>query len=182
MTAENDSESDNKLLKELDDRFRAPLMSFFLRRVGNRQDAEDLTQETFLRLIGSSTFGSASQASSYVFQVAANLLRDHYRRRAVRKQKPFSAYSDDLVEYISNRIVEGREPERVLIGQESLAEVYRILDGLEARTRNIFILYRLEGMKHREIAALLGLGLSTVEKHCMIAMTTLAAKFGKEPS
>ncbi len=177
-----DPEQDDRLLVELDAHFRAPLMAFFLRRVGNRHDAEDLTQETFLRLIGSNSFETATQAASYVFRVAANLLRDRHRRRAVHKQKPFSAYGEDLLDYISNKIVEGRDPERVLIGQESLAEIYRILDGLEERTRNIFVLYRLEGMKQKEIAALLGLGLSTVEKHCMIAMTALAAQFGKEPS
>ena len=181
MARNDNAEREAELLADLDARFRRPLMTFFLRRVGNRQDAEDLTQETFLRLLGSSSFISAAQASSYVFRVATNLLTDQHRRRAVHRQKPFSAYGDDLIEYISNKITEAREPERVLIGQESLAEVYRILDALDARTRNIFVLYRLEGMKQKDIAALLGLGLSTVEKHCMIAMTTLAAQFGKEP-
>ena len=176
---DSSAKRNDMILSELDARFRTPLMTFFLRRVGNRQDAEDLTQETFVRLLGSSSFETAGEAPGYVFRVAANLLRDRRRRSAVRKQKPFSAYGDELVEYIANRIVEGREPERVLIGREGLAEVGRILDGLEERTRNIFILYRLEGMKQREIAALLGLAVSTVERHCMIALATLAAQFGK---
>jgi RNA polymerase sigma factor (sigma-70 family) len=177
MSADAKRQDDRQLLAELDGRFRSPLMAYFLRRTGNRQDAEDLTQETFARLIGSGSFNSETHATGYVFRVAANLLKDQRRRQAVRKQKPFSAFDPELVEYISNQIVEGREPERVLIGQQSLAEVYKCLEGLEERTRNIFILYRLEGMKQKDIAALLGLGLSTVEKHCMIAMTTLAARF-----
>lgn len=152
-------------------------MAFFIRRTGNRQDAEDLTQETFSRLIASQSFNADVRVTGFVFRVAANLLRDQRRKQAVRKQKPFSAFEGDLIEAISDKMVEARQPERVLIGQESLAEVYKVLDSLGERTRNVFILYRLEGMKQREIAALLGLGLSTVERHCMVAMATLAAHF-----
>jgi RNA polymerase sigma-70 factor (ECF subfamily) len=178
MPNHNSSPTHQGLLSDLDRRFRAPLMAYFLRRTASRQDAEDLTQDTFARLLASvSQFQSPAQVQSYVFRIAANLLRDRGRRQAVRRQKPFSAFDHDIVDFISNLIVEGREPERVLIGQESLAEVYEVLEGLEERTRNIFILYRLEGMKHKEIAALLGLGLSTVEKHSMIAMAALAARF-----
>jgi RNA polymerase sigma factor (sigma-70 family) len=158
-------------------------MAYFLRRTRDRQDAEDLTQDTFARLVGSSSkFETDAHVHAYVFRVAANLLKDRNRRQLVHKQTPFSAFDEDILGIISNRIVEGREPERVLIGQESLAEVYKVLEGLEERTRNIFILYRLEGMKHKDIAVLLGLGLSTVEKHCMLAMAALAARFsGKLP-
>lgn len=182
--SDSDALSDHRrLVGELDQRLRAPLMAYFLRRTGDRQDAEDLTQETFTRLVGSSPrFDDNAQVHAYVFRVAANLLRDRGRRRKVRKQEPFAAFSEDVVELISNRIVEGREPERVLIAQESLAEVYKVLRTLEERTRTIFVLHRLEGMKHKEIAALLGLGLSTVEKHCMIAMAAIAARFpGERP-
>jgi RNA polymerase sigma factor (sigma-70 family) len=180
MSANGDPSEQKQLFEGLDERFRAPLMSYFLRRVGNRQDAEDLTQETFARLVGSKTFDSEAQAPGYVFRIAANLLKDQRRRDAVRKQKPFSAFGEDVIEIISNQMVEGVEPERVLIGQQSLAAVYKVLEELEERTRSVFILYRLEGMKQKEIAALLGLGLSTVEKHCMIAMTILAARCGSE--
>ena len=180
MSANGDSDQNKQLFERLDTRFRAPLMNYFTRRVGNRQDAEDLTQETFARLVGSTNFNSEAHALGYVFRVAANLLRDQRRRDAVRKQRPFSAFGDDIIEIISNQIVEGVEPERVLIGQQSLAAVYKVLEELEERTRSIFVLYRLEGMKQKEIAALLGLGLSTVEKHCMIAMAALAARCRSE--
>ncbi len=177
MSAKHDPAQEQALLTEIFGRFRAPLLAFFLRRVGNRLDAEDLMQETFARLVGSESFDRAEAAPAYIFRVAANLLHDHRRRQAVRKQKPFSAFDPEIVEKIANWIVEDREPERVLIGQENLDAAYRCLDDLEERTRNIFILYRLEGMKQKDIAELLGISLSTVEKHCMIAMASLAARF-----
>jgi RNA polymerase sigma factor (sigma-70 family) len=169
-----------ELLRDLHGRLRAPLLAFFFRRVGNRLDAEDLTQETFARLLGATTFDSVEPAPAYVFRVATNLLTDYRRRQFVRKQKPFSAFDPDVIEDIANQLVEGRAPERVLIGQETLNEVYRCLDALGERTRNIFVLYRLEGMKQKDIALLLGVCISTVEKHCVIAMASLAACFGQD--
>jgi RNA polymerase sigma-70 factor (ECF subfamily) len=178
MPAESAAKRNAQLLAELDARFRAPLMAFFLRRVGNRTDAEDLTQETFERLLRAENFDAAGHVTGYVFRVAVNLLRDRHRSAVYRRHVPFSAFEPELLERISAELLEDREPERVLLGREGLIEVLRCLDELGERTKTVFILYRLEGMKQREIAELLGMGLSTVEKHCMLAMTLLIARFG----
>lgn len=163
---------------ELDARFRASLLAYFLRRTGNAQEAEDLTQETFVRLIGSSSFEMADEAQAFVFRVASNLLRD--RGRSQSRMRRFGAVAVDYAtaERFEPGLVEDINPERVLIGRESLTEVFACLDELGERTKNIFILFRLEGMKQKEIAAYYGIGLSTVEKHVMAAAMRLAKRFG----
>jgi RNA polymerase sigma factor (sigma-70 family) len=182
MSARGDPGRNKPLLEELNGRFRAPLMAYFLRRVGNRSDAEDLTQETFARLVGAENFDHGERATGYVFRIASNLLRDRKKAAGYQRQIPFSAFDPELVERISDRIAEDREPERVLIGRESLIEVLKCLDELGDRTKHIFILYRLEGMKQKDIAELFGMGLSSVEKHCMTAMAFLVARFGSRRS
>ena len=77
-------------------------------------------------------------------------------------------------------LAEEINPERVLIGRESLVEVLACLDELGERTKNIFILFRLEGMKQKAIAAIYGVSLSTVEKQVMTAVLHLAKKFGSK--
>jgi RNA polymerase sigma-70 factor (ECF subfamily) len=163
------------LLAILDARYRGPLMSFFLRRVRSRDDAEDLTQETFLRLLASSEADRLENAEGFVFTVAANLLRDRARRAAVRGQ-PVSLSDDGAFEDATAGLVEERAPERVLLSREELARALAALDELGERTRDIFILARLENMKQREIAALFGLSVSTVEKHLMRATLHLARR------
>ena len=79
---------------------------------------------------------------------------------------------------LSEALVEDREPERVLLSQESLAEVLNALDELGERTRDIFMMYRLERMKHRDIAALYGITVSAVEKHIAKAGVRLLQVFG----
>jgi RNA polymerase sigma-70 factor (ECF subfamily) len=63
-----------------------------------------------------------------------------------------------------------------LLGRHSLLDVLRTLDELGERTRDIFVLFRLERMKQQEIAALYGIRRRTVEKHVMKATVHLARR------
>jgi RNA polymerase sigma-70 factor (ECF subfamily) len=174
------SKSDHSTVKqELDAQFRASLMSYFLRRVGNRSEAEDLTQETFTRLIGSQSFEGAAETRAYVFRVASNLLRDRARALARKRGMPVLPLETATDEFDA-AMAEEIGPERVVMGKEKLGEVLASLDELGARTKSIFILFRLEGMKQKDIAALYGIGLSTVEKHVMSAVLHLANRFGRD--
>ena len=74
--------------------------------------------------------------------------------------------------------VEELSPERVLEGRQSLASVLRALDELDERTRDAFILHRLEGMRHAEIADLYGVSVSSIEKYIIKALAHLAARAG----
>lgn len=164
--------------RTLDARFRGPLMSFFIRRIGSRNEAEDLTQEVFVRLMGSASFQSVDHAEAFVFRVASNLLRDRGRHAARWRSHPKSPLDEVLAGELTRELVEDRGPERVLLGRESIVEVLKCLDELGERTKNIFILFRLEGMRQKDIAALYGVGVTTVEKHVMKAVLHLATRFG----
>ena len=163
--------------EDLDARFRRPLMTYFRRRVGDHAEAEDLTQQVFLRLLAADDFERVEQAEGYVFTVAANLLKDRGRRASRRGEHVAIAPNPDLVAELTREAVEDRSPERVLLGRETLADVLRALDALGERTRDIYILFRLENMKQREIATLFGIGQSTVEKHVVKATMYLARTF-----
>jgi RNA polymerase sigma factor (sigma-70 family) len=152
-------------------------MSFFYRRVANYADAEDLTQQVFLRLVSVGHLKDAEAAAAYVFTIAANLLRDRYRRQqAFPRLAPLPDGS--LVDKLFAEELEDPSPERYLLAKESLADVLATLDELGEKTRHIFILFRLENMKQRDIATLYGMGQSTVEKHVMKAILHLSRKYG----
>jgi RNA polymerase sigma factor (sigma-70 family) len=168
------------LRDELWARFSGPLMSFFLRRIRDRALAEDLTQEVLLRIIRASDLDLIDNAESYVFTAAANLLKD-YRRRTLRNPTLSSRPLEEaLADEIHSQLVEDRSPERVLLGEATLAEVLQALDELSELTRSVFILFRLENVKQKDIAALYGIGQSTVEKHVMKAVLHLATRCGHQ--
>ena len=164
-------------------RFRGPLMSFFSRRVGDRQEAEDLTHEVFLRLLRRDETVPVDNPEIYVFRIAINLLRDRARRAATHRARDHTSlelidanHADD--EPVDPALIDDRGPERMLLSQETLLEVLRALDELGGRTKDIFMLARLERMKRRDIAALYGMTISGVEKHLGKASVHLFRKFG----
>ncbi|WP_217705421.1 RNA polymerase sigma factor [Peristeroidobacter soli] len=153
----------------LNRRWRPALMSFFLRRVRNHAEAEDLTQEVFARLLTDG--GRPSQSpDSYIFQVAMNLLRDGARRSKVRME-----YLRDAV-LLDEQDAERLDPSRVVAARDALGAFITGLDALPERTRSIFILYRIENLELDTIARSFGISKSAVKKHVMKAMAMLMAQ------
>jgi RNA polymerase sigma factor (sigma-70 family) len=154
-------------------RFRGPLMVYFLKRVNHYADAEDLTQEAFARLAAHPDRTDGKALSSYIFTIAANLLRDRARMRIARRQD-----SQDPIDSPQPPpgLVEDIHPERVLLGKEALKDVVAALEELGAQTRDIFIMSRLERVPQREIAALYGVSVSAIEKHMIRATAFIGAR------
>lgn len=165
-------------------RFRRPLLSFFLRRVAEQDEAEDLTQEVFLRIVRRENTVPLDNPETYIFKIAANLLRDRARHSAshhVAEHDSLDARDGENVRVgpLPRGLVEDIGPERVLLSQESLTEVMQALDELGGRTRDIFLLCRLDKMKQRDIATLYSMTVSAVEKHIAKAGLHLTRRFGK---
>ena len=161
----------------LDARFRGPLMSYFVRRVRSREVAEDLTQEVFVRVLRAAERGPIGDAEGLVFVAAANLLknyeRDGRRRRTV-------ALDEDVRTDIPSDLIEDRHPERVLLGKEKVCALLAVLNELGPRTRDIYILFRWEGLKQRDIAERFGISRSMVEKEVVKAITHLTTRLGAD--
>jgi RNA polymerase sigma factor (sigma-70 family) len=178
MPAKENAAAASILQSDLAARFQGPLMVFFTRRTRDRVLAEDLTQETLLRVIAAQRVVRVEQPESYVFKVAMNLLRDQRRAQARVGAAAFVPIDDAVAGELDRELMEDLSPERVLLSKESLQDVLQTLDELGERTRDIFILFRLERMKQKDIAALFGIGQSTVEKHVMRAVLHLANRYG----
>lgn len=159
---------------------RKPLLRFFMVRVADASEAEDLTQATFARLLAASREEPFKDPKAFVFRAAINLLRDRARKRKVRDGAQLAAVSSVRVSETSLEFVEDVNPERVLQAKDKLARVMAALDELKPRTRDMYLLFRLDDMKHGQIARLYGLSVSSVEKEIIRATRHLAKRFGKE--
>jgi RNA polymerase sigma factor (sigma-70 family) len=153
--------------------YRPALVSFFARRIRSAVEAEDLTQEVFMRLAGAD-LETVEKPEAYLFSIASNLLRDRARRQRVRdgirnemKQMP------DLG-------IELLDPHRVAEGQDMLKALYAALDELPEKMRRIFILYRIENVAKKTIAAQFGLGESSIDKYVGRAMGLLIDRLGRD--
>jgi RNA polymerase sigma-70 factor (ECF subfamily) len=154
-------------IAEFAGRYRAALNAYFTRRVRNWAEAEDMTQEVLLRVARMEHPQGIRTAEAFLFQVARNLLRDRARAEKSRGERYAQVHErQDSAEELS--------PERVLQSRETLRSVLTALGRLNERTRDIFVLHRLENMKYHEIAKLYGISQSAVEKHMMKAIASVA--------
>ncbi len=153
-------------LAQLSRRLRPALMSYFVRRVRSHAEAEDLTQDVFVRLSTVDT-DSFQSADAYVFRIAANLLADRSRRDKVRRRH----VGEQLT--LKDRDVDPLDPDRVSDGRRALSVLADRLWSLPDRSRAMFVLYRIEGMNKRSIAEAFGCSISTVDKQVAFAMAHL---------
>jgi RNA polymerase sigma factor (sigma-70 family) len=161
----------NDELETLNRAYRPVLIRYFLRRTNNHAEAEDLTQELFIRLAGTD-MSVVRTREAYIFQTAANLLRDRARREKVRAD-----YRDELG-YAPDLGVEWLDPHRVAEAHDMLLALYAGLAELPEKTRRIFTLYRIENVAKKTIAASFGISESAVEKQVTRAMGFLIDRLG----
>jgi RNA polymerase sigma-70 factor (ECF subfamily) len=150
--------------------FRATLVRYFERRTRDRAEIEDLVQQVFERLLKRGGVADLEQVKGYVFQTASSVLNDYLRHRRSR-----FADDHDLFDEANHGDVDF-SPEHVLLERERLAQATAILLELPERTRVVFVLRRLEGMKYLDIAARVGISVSAVEKHMERAVARLAER------
>jgi len=162
------------LIGELDRRFRLPLIAYFRRRVSSASEAEDLTQDVFERVLKALSHAPIVNAEALVFRIAVNLLRDRARREITRGGEQ-SLTSENIVA-LADALTVDLSPERVVLGERTLADVLAALQELGERTQAIFYLYRLENLKIREIAAIYGISASAVEKQVSKALLHLTRR------
>lgn len=160
-------------LQALDARFRMSLDRYFSRRVRDRGEVEDLIQEVFLRLAKRGRLDDVDKVGGYVFETASSVLMDRLRRRRSRFESDHEAFDGEKHGDVDF------SPERVLLGREALVRATAVLLELPERTRVVFVLRRLEGMRYLDIAARLGISVSAVEKHMTRAMAHLVKRLGE---
>lgn len=143
-------------LRVLATEFRPALEQYFARRVSSPAEVDDLVHDTLVRLLRQPRHVDLDLVRGYVFQTANSVLVDYLRRTRARDAA--------LQDAAPPALDEASAPERIVASRQQLARVANALMELPPRMRGIFLLRRLEGMKYEEIAARLGLSLSTVEK------------------
>ncbi len=160
----------NARLRSLATRYREPVVRYFLRRGLNAEASEDCAQDVFLR-IARADQSQIENAEAYLFTIAASVVVDHARRRKSRhedRHDPFETQSLEGSEFNPARLFEGRQ---------SLIRLRAVLEELPSRTREIFLLNRLEGLSYTQLAARYGLNVKSIEKHMSKALAHLRTRF-----
>lgn len=130
-------------------------------RLGNREQALDLAQDTFVRLLRSELPAQLREPRAYLATIAGRLCLQHFRRQALER-----AYLHSLA--LLEPQHQPCEETRLLV-LEALDAVGQILDGLGSRVREVFLLSQLDGLSYAQIAERQGLTVNMVQKDMLKA-------------
>ena len=136
---------------------RSWLLAWLQRSMACRQRAEDLSQDTFVRLLGRDRLETPREPRAFLAAVAKGLMFDHFRRTALEQ-----AY---LAELALLPEAEHPSPETQHLILEDLKAIDRLLGKLSSKARAAFLYNRLDGMGHAEIAERLGVSVSRVRQY-----------------
>ncbi|MCE5983675.1 sigma-70 family RNA polymerase sigma factor [Pseudomonas sp. LF19] len=147
---------------------RSWLERWLYQRLGNRWDAADLSQDTFLRVLASpQVLSELREPRAYLLTVGKRLLINFHTRRSLER-----AYLDALANLPEARVP---SPEQRWLLLETLQALDELLDGLPAVVRRAFLWSQLEGLSYAQIAERLAVSERTVKRymaqayeHCLL--------------
>ena len=168
----NEEQREAAQLELLSRTYSLSLARYFQRKLRGTDDVDDLVQEVFLRLIKRGQVGELEHIGAYLFQTASSVLNDHLRSRRSRRMDQHESFDSEVHAGADFAV------DRVMEGQERLRHATAALLELPERTRNVFVLRRIEGMRYADIATRLGISVSAVEKHVQRAVVHLMARLG----
>jgi RNA polymerase sigma-70 factor (ECF subfamily) len=160
---------DDRAFDELYRRGAARVRGFLVRLSGDPVLAEDLTQETFVRIHRArGSFAAGAAALPWMFAIARNTFLDHARRENVRRRSSAQLAPDP-------KAAKDTQGDEVLAGREMLDIVRETLDRLPMLQRDAFVLIRFEGLSVSEAAQVLGATEAAVKVRAFRAYEALRA-------
>ena len=140
-------ENHSRVIAELFRAHNAALVSFLAARLHNAQDARDVAQEAYVRLLQLDSPGALSFLRGYLFKIAENLAIDRLRHQAIRVR---AAYTEKL---LFDELDERSSAEQNLLAQEELSRISARLMDLPDECRQAFIMHVLLDRPTKDIAA-----------------------------
>ena len=177
---------DQSAFDEMVSRYWDRIYSMVHQLLRNAQDAEEVTQDAFIRAHrGLVNFRGESAFSTWLYQIATNLARNRYwywwrRKRdfSVSLDAPVSSEnSTTLAEIIPAEL---ETPDDIAVTQEFVSRISRGMDRLSAKHREILILRNVKNMAYEEIAEILGISVGTVKSRIARARESLRSKLGED--
>ncbi len=164
-----------QFVTRLFERYRGHLLGYLTELLGRVEDAEDVAQESYARLLAMEDLDqSGSRARAYLFRIATNLAYDRFRRRRVRGL----ADARD----ISEIPCDGPTPERIVTVEQSLEIVKQVILELKPRCRRVFLMRTARELSYEDIATRLGVSKRTVEREMQHALARCQRRLGKTKS
>jgi len=177
---------DEAAFGEIVSRYRDRIYAMVLQLLRNREDAEEVTQDAFIRAHrGLAQFRGESSFSTWLYQIATNLARNRYwywwrrkRDRSVSLDAPVGEDNDlTLADVIPAEV---DSPDEVTVNEEFVNRISKGMDKLSGGHREILVLRNVKNLSYEEIGTILGISVGTVKSRIARARESLRSKLGED--
>ncbi len=156
-------------------RYKDQLLNFVYRFLGNTEEAEDIVQETFLRLYRNKhAYRQIAKFSTWIYTIAGNLAKTELRKRKRRKVVSISDIGFDDKEYEIEDEMANTEREADSTLTDKI--IQKAIDELPARFKQVIILRDIQELSYEEIGSILHIPLGTVKSRVNRARLKLQSK------
>jgi len=159
-------------IQEIIRRHHGALIKFLRRRLSIAEDAEDVAQETYIRMMRYEGSSELNSPSAMLFRIAVNVANDHGRAAVARRSNRHTKIDD--IELTSDL----PSVEREILASQTLDLLLETIEQLPPKCRQVFLLSRASDMTYPEIAAHCGISVKMVEKHISRAIAACLEKVG----
>jgi len=162
-------------------RYQRKVYRVLLLMLKSPDDADNLTQECFLRAYTTrKTFRGECTVQTWLLRIAVNLARDHVRNRRAGFWRRLLRLDDESTPEPTFDLTSPQpSAERGMLAREELDRVWRAVDGLSERQKEVFLLRFVEDLELKEIAAVLQLSTGTVKAQLFRAVSRIREQVGR---
>jgi len=178
-TVAGDTSAFDEIIIEYQDR----IFNTLFRILGNRDDADEAAQETFLKAFRAlPNFKGGSRFSTWLYRIALNAASDRIRKiRHIRDNEEFSldSVSSGREDGAPTKVYTPSKeppPDDVALARETGVEIQKAIDSLDEEFRSVIVLKDVEGMNYEEIARVLHVSLGTVKSRLFRARDKLRSQ------
>ncbi|KAA8734679.1 sigma-70 family RNA polymerase sigma factor [Acinetobacter qingfengensis] len=133
------------------------LYHWLRKTLSSKDRAEDVLQDTFIKIIQSKDILNIQKPQNYIYSTAKRIIIDQSRRQKIEQ-----AYLDYLTQFVDESYQPS--PEQAVLAIETLDQMAVVLDSLEQRARQILLMHYMDGLKQSEIAEILQISVKTVQR------------------
>ena len=168
---------DEKAYAEILEQYKGPLYGLILRMVRNKEEAEDLVQEAFIKAFNAlPSFNEEYAFSTWLYKIAVNTCNNRIKSLDFRFKKKTNPINSDLDNPWSEFSDESGSPMVELERKERSYLIQKEINGLPKDKRTVVVLRDIEGLSYEEIAVITGLNLGTVKSKLARARQKLRKK------
>jgi len=138
--------------------------------------AEDIVQDLYVKLSALETEPVVDNPSGYLFRMANNIYLNRLRALKSERTRDHAWQATSFETVAGDAVTDEPSPEARLTSRQQMARLRIAIDALPERTQAIFRLHKLDGLPQTQVAARLGISVSSVEKHLASALKILTAQ------